>query len=415
MWVEKYRVNKVDSFFGNEKSRLLILNWLKNWIKGSKPLLIVGPPGTGKTSYIKSLAKLLDVDLIELNASDLRNKINLETIINPILLNKSIFGKRMLLFLDEVDGISGRDDYGGLPFLSNLLKNADIPIIMASNSKNYKMKDIIKNSKLVEFRSLSSLGCYILLQKVIRLESKHLESSEQFKIISQSRGDARTLLNTLQTKLEGEVTSEGNSGTELSIEECVNKFFTLTDISQAKQLLITSSIRYSTPKYGYTSEERSKDFLNALYASIVSSGRNIELYDLANMLEKLSDIDLFVNRIYEKRNWRLLRYANDLALYNLFRISRDMAIEYSQYSVPFSSMGPIFMRGQSLKPLRTELSNIFHTSVSKIGLFYYSNFIMILKNLAIQNLDFDNPDNLRLNEVVNKEIEKLSNKTKQNF
>jgi len=412
MWVEKYRVREFDSFFGNEKSRLLVINWLKKWIKGTKPLLIIGPPGTGKTSFVKSLAKLLDLDLIELNASDLRNKINLETIINPILMNNSIFGKRMLLFLDEVDGISGRDDYGGMPFLSNILKNADVPIIMASNSKSYKMKEVIKNSKLVEFRPLSSFASYMLLQNVMRMERKHLESSEQFKIIYQSRGDARTLLNTLQAKLEGEVNSDGNTGTELSIEECINNFFTLTDISQAKQLLITSSIRYSTPKYGFTSEERSKDFIYALYTSIVSSERNIQPDDLANMLEKLSEIDLFINRIYEKRNWRLLRYANDLFLHKLFMISRDKAIEYNQYSVPFSSMGPIFMRGQSLRPLRTELSKIFHTSVSKIGLFYYSNFIMILKNLAIQDLDFVNPDNLKLNEVINKEIERQSNKTK---
>ena len=412
MWVEKYRVNEFDSFFGNEKSRLLIINWLKKWIKGTKPLLIIGPPGTGKTSFIKSLAKLQDLDLIELNASDLRNKLNLEAIINPILLNSSIFGKRMLLFLDEVDGISGRDDYGGMPFLSNILKIADVPIIMASNSKSYKMKDVIKNSKVIEFRPLSSFASYLLLQNVMRMERKHLESSEQFKIISQSRGDARTLLNNLQAKLEGEVDSDSNTGTELSIEECINKFFTLTDISQAKQLLMRSSIRYSSPKYGFTSEERSKDFLNALYTSIISSERNMPSDDLANMLEKLSEIDLFINRIYEKRNWSLLRYANDLFLHKLFSISRDMAIEYNQYSVPFSSMGPIFMRGQSLRPLRTELSKIFHTGVSKIGLFYYSNFIMILKNLAIQDLDFDSPDNLKLNEVINKEIEKQSNKTK---
>ena len=412
MWVEKYRVSEFDNFFGNEKSRLLVINWLRNWIKGAKPLLIVGPPGTGKTSFVKSLAKLLDLDLIELNASDLRNKINLEIIINPILLNKSIFGKQMLLFLDEVDGISGRDDYGGMPFLSNILKNADVPIIMASNSKSYKMKDLIKNSKLVEFRPLSSFASYMLLQNVMRRERKNLKSSEQFKIISQCRGDARTLLNTLQAKLEGEVNSDGNTGTESSIEECINNFFSLTDISQAKKLLITSSIRYTTPKYGYTSEERSKDFLNALYTSIVSSERKLKSDDLANLLEKLSEIDLFVDRIYEKRNWSLLRYANDLFLNKLFRISRDKAIEYNQYSVPFSAMGPIFMRGQSLRPLRTELSKIFHTSVSKIGLFYYSNFIMIMKNLAIKDLGFDNPDNLKFNELINKEIEKQSSKTK---
>ena len=162
--------------------------------------------------------------MIELNASDLRNKINLEAIINPILINNSIFGKRMLLFLDEVDGISGRDDYGGMPFLSNILKNADVPIIMASNSKSNKMKDIIKNSKSVEFRPLSSFASYMLLQNVMRLERKHLESSEQFKIISQSRGDARTLLNTLQAKLEGEVIQMVTPGLNYQLKSVLTNF-----------------------------------------------------------------------------------------------------------------------------------------------------------------------------------------------
>jgi replication factor C large subunit len=244
------------------------------------------------------------------------------------------------------------------------------------------------------------------------MEKKHLESIEQFDIINQSRGDARTLLNFLQARLEGEVNSDSNTGTELAIEECINRFFTLTDISQAKQILITSAIRYSTPKYGFTSEERSKDFLNALYTSIVSSERNIQSDDLAKILDNLSEIDLFVNRIYEKRRWNLLRYANDILLQKLFRITRDKEVEYNQYSVPFSSMGPIFMRGQSLRPVRTELSKIFHTSISKVGLFYYSNFIMILKNLAIQDIDFENPENLKLNEIIAKEIDKQSSKTK---
>ena len=109
------------------------------------------------------------------------------------------------------------------------------------------------------------------------------------------------------------------------LKSVLTNFLALPDISQAKQVLITSSIRYSSPKYGFTPEERSKDFLNALYTSIVSSERNIPSDDLANILDKLSEIDLFINRIYEKRNWRLLRYTNDLLLQKLFRISRDKA------------------------------------------------------------------------------------------
>jgi hypothetical protein len=37
---------------------------------------------------------------------------------------------------------------------------------------------------------------------------------------------------------------------------------------------------------------------------------------------------------------------------------------------------------------------------------------MFLKNLDIQDIDFENPENLKLNEIIAKEIEKQSSKTK---
>jgi replication factor C large subunit len=64
MWTEKYRPIRTDEFIGNEKARIDILKWAKKWIKGSKPLLMIGPPGTGKTSFVKSLAFLLDLMLL---------------------------------------------------------------------------------------------------------------------------------------------------------------------------------------------------------------------------------------------------------------------------------------------------------------------------------------------------------------
>ncbi|MDQ6723799.1 MAG: AAA family ATPase, partial [Thermoproteota archaeon] len=80
MWSEKYRFKNIDQFVGNEKSRLDVIKWIKNWIKGTKPLIMIGPPGTGKTSFITSMANFFNYDLVELNASDFRNKANLESI-----------------------------------------------------------------------------------------------------------------------------------------------------------------------------------------------------------------------------------------------------------------------------------------------------------------------------------------------
>ena len=84
---------------------------------------LIGPPGVGKTSLVQALARLLDYDLIEMNASDTRNREELESQMRPMFDNASIFGKKMLLFLDEVDGISSREDAGGMEFLIRIIRS----------------------------------------------------------------------------------------------------------------------------------------------------------------------------------------------------------------------------------------------------------------------------------------------------
>src|SRR5919202_876247 len=138
MWSEIYRPARIKDLIGNEDERLTVMKWLSQWVRGSKPLLLVGPPGVGKTTLVHVLARQLDYDLIEMNASDTRNRDQLEQLIAPILVNTSIFGKKILLFLDEVDGISGREDTGGIDSLIRILKEPTIPVLLAANTKNTK-------------------------------------------------------------------------------------------------------------------------------------------------------------------------------------------------------------------------------------------------------------------------------------
>src|ERR671922_1444473 len=129
MWSEIYRPMTVQQMVGNEDARLAAVKWLSGWINGTRPLLLIGPSGTGKTTLVHALSRQFNYDLIELNASDNRNKIDLETQIMPMFYNASVFGREMLLFLDEVDGLSGREDTGGIDFLITIIKEATIPVI----------------------------------------------------------------------------------------------------------------------------------------------------------------------------------------------------------------------------------------------------------------------------------------------
>ena len=81
MWSEKYRPKHILDLIGNEEARKLFVEWFAKWKKGVKPLLLVGPPGIGKTTLANLSGKHFGYDLISLNASDVRNKKNIQEIL----------------------------------------------------------------------------------------------------------------------------------------------------------------------------------------------------------------------------------------------------------------------------------------------------------------------------------------------
>ena len=74
MWSEKYKPRKLAMMVGNEASRLRFYRWLKNWKPKTKPVMLIGSPGTGKTTIVHLVAEELGYTLVELNASDFRSK-----------------------------------------------------------------------------------------------------------------------------------------------------------------------------------------------------------------------------------------------------------------------------------------------------------------------------------------------------
>ena len=71
MWSEKYRPNNFLDLIGNEESRKLFVEWFTNWKKGTKPILLVGPPGIGKTTIANIAAKPVSYTHLTLPTSDL--------------------------------------------------------------------------------------------------------------------------------------------------------------------------------------------------------------------------------------------------------------------------------------------------------------------------------------------------------
>ena len=406
MWSEIYRPARVQDMIGNEDERLVVMKWLSGWVKGSRPLLLVGPPGVGKTTLVHALARQLDYDLIEMNASDTRNRDQLEQLITPILVNTSIFGKKILLFLDEVDGISGREDTGGIESIVRIMKQPTIPVIMAANSRDAKIKELAKVCKTIEFNAVTPRLLMLLIDHVLKDQKKKLSLSEKTSIVEKAHGDVRLLLNILQAKLSGYDTS-ANASTDIDIVEAINGFFGAQNEDTARSFLLNADANYQDPRFGMSAEERRKDMLGALFSSVVSS--RIDLVTLADLLEVVSRADLIVGRIARKRQWSLLRYIDNIIAKDLFEKSRNKSIRYNQYSMRWDVMGPIFARSRSLKPILEEMAHVTHSSISMFGSFYLPYILQIMMNAEIdpnEIVEVSNKDE-KAGLALAKEIERM--------
>lgn len=382
MWSEIYRPARVQDMIGNEDERLLVMKWLSGWVRGSKPLLLVGPPGVGKTTLVHALARQMDYDLIEMNASDTRNRDQLEQLITPILVNTSIFGKKILLFLDEVDGISGREDTGGIESIVRIMKQPVIPVIMAANKRDAKIKELAKVCKTIEFSAVTPRLLMLLLDYVLKHQNRKLSLTEKTSIVDKAHGDVRLLLNILQAKLSGYDTSASRNA-DIDIAEAINGFFGAQNEETARLFLMNADSNYQDPRFGMSTEERRKDMLGALFSSVVSSSSRIDLGDLADILEVLSRADIIVGRVSRKRQWSLLKYIDNIIVNDLFERSRNKSIRYNQYSMRWDIMGPTFARSRSLTPVIQEMAHAVHSSISIFGSLYLPYLIQIMTNQKI--------------------------------
>ncbi|KAB5518487.1 hypothetical protein PHYPO_G00166560 [Pangasianodon hypophthalmus] len=173
LWVDKYRPRSLKNLIGQQGEQSCankLLRWLKSWHKnhsgnakptaarfgkfggkddgsGFKAALLSGPPGVGKTTTAALVCEELGYSYVEMNASCTRSKNSLKEVIAESLNNTSIknfytgasqtVSDKHVLIMDEVDGMAGNEDRGGIQEMIGLIKNSKIPIICMCNDRNH--------------------------------------------------------------------------------------------------------------------------------------------------------------------------------------------------------------------------------------------------------------------------------------
>ena len=381
MWSEKYRPNNFLDLIGNEESRKLFVEWFTNWKKGTKPILLVGPPGIGKTTLANIAAKQFGYDLISLNASDVRNKKNINEILTPVLGNQTVLGTPMI-FIDEVDGVHGRVDYGGGQAIVQILKEPTVPIVLAANTdSSEKMKSIKKVAKTIDLKPLSPKLLRLYLNKILQLEGVKVDSDSLAKLVTKSRGDIRSMINFTQARVTGFDPPTERSFETLDVEEGINAFYKANSIDEARSVL-----------YSLRIDPREK--INAFYSSIITS--KISIDDMEIFLRVISEADMLYGKIMKTQQWRLLRYL-DATLLGLYK--KDIPIRYSKYNLSWQLLNRLRWDGTKIKSIIGSLAKTMHVSKSTFSTLYFPFLLYCMKNKKI-DLELDES----LEEIVEKEI-----------
>lgn len=396
MWIEKYRPTNPNMIIGNEETRLDFIKWLKNWKKKEKPALILGPPGIGKTTLVHAVAKGLGYEVIELNASDARTKTMLEQRLGPSTLNTTLFEEKLLIFLDEVDGIYGNQDRGGVEFLLNLIKSSRNPIVMVANiEENKKMVKLVKSAQVFRFRRIPPKLLEMIVKNILRRENITIDKKNLEMIVKNSNGDVRAAVNSAQVYSSGadDFISEIRD-TQTSPIESLKIFF---NASSKKEAYIALT--------GCKMQPREK--IRAIFQSILSSG--LEGEKLIEVMEEISKADEVVANIDRTQNWILLRYFDQILAGSLFNALQGVNVRYGIQSVPWNLQLRLWNDRIHLKHISSHLAKQHHVSTNDAVLFYLP-YIALLSRL--KNYEKHFVDTLRLDEsalkILRKEAQKVT-------
>lgn len=253
LWTEKYAPKSIGEICGNKKIVQDLVHWLRHFepfpsvkkstMDGSKrAVLLSGPPGLGKTTAARLAAKEAGYQVWELNASDTRNQAVLREALGVGTVTRSVMGGKVVLVMDEVDGMSS-GDRGGMATLIKALKSSRIPIVCICNDRQAtSVRSLINYCLHLPFRRPDASSLRSRLLTIAHREGLRVPAQVMDSLVTASNSDFRLILNTLSVWATGQG-EDASIQKAMSWEEgkelggSMNKHILLGPYDAAKKLL----------------------------------------------------------------------------------------------------------------------------------------------------------------------------------
>jgi replication factor C large subunit len=305
-WTTKYHPKCQAELVGQQDASRRVKAFVESYSKSrKKALLIYGPVGCGKTSSIYAIAKDLNLEVLEVNASDFRTEKEITSKVGAASQQRSLFSTGKIILVDELDGIAGREDRGGIAALSKLLESSAYPIIITANDPWHKKFNSLRRAcEIIEYKALDRVQAEEILRKVCNTEKIVFEEDALKALALRSGGDLRGAITDLQllacdgTLTKHHLDSLDPRNREESITTALTKIFKGTDEKVALAAFDNVS-------------EDIQECMLWLEENIPWEYSNPS--DLGRAYDMLSLADLYYGRIRRWQHWRFLVYVNAFA------------------------------------------------------------------------------------------------------
>ncbi len=293
-WTKKYQPKSLNDVVGQQKE----IEKIKKSISKTKPLILYGPTGTGKTSIIYAYAKEKNLELLEINASDVRNKNAIESKIGASIKQQSLFSKGKIILIDEVDALSGTKDRGCIQALIKLIPESGHPLVFTCiDAYSDKLSKLRRICTMIELKELPRSLILEHLKKIATEESLEYDEETISLIAEKSKGDLRAAINDLQgnivdNKLHIDLADQRDS--KESINYCLNMIF------KSRKLKSTLNV--------FDKAHEDLDTCLLWLDENLPSQYNSE--ELKKAYHYISKADIFKRRIMRWQYWRYMLYVS---------------------------------------------------------------------------------------------------------
>ena len=234
--LDKCKPRNLKEWIGSPETKSLVKNYFLNWINGTpivRCLLLSGTPGNGKTSIIHAIVNELNLNLIEINASDERNKNDIRRIKQYAYVKND---RPNVVLLDEVDGLRKPNWKDILEFIDPNPKDKKkksfppCPIILICNDISKIDYKIIKKSLPITIEYPPRFLLIDYLKNIICSEGLNTITDSDIDKIINNCTNIRQCIYTLQYISMGTTGKIIPFDADISIKEKMKKLFNGEDV-----------------------------------------------------------------------------------------------------------------------------------------------------------------------------------------